>query len=105
MIEFERKEKDGDWHIGLKLDPQYADLVNDCNRTCLNGAEHGDLILELVCELPVVQADAINACAGYHNPLVIPPVGAHISAMGAYVLDIDHGWTELHPVTAFGQVA
>ncbi len=103
VIEFERKEADGDYHIGLKLDPQYADLVNDCNRTCLDGAEHGDLVVEPVCELPVSQADAQAACTGYHNPLVIPPLGSHVSVRGAYVLDLSHGWTEIHPVTAFGQ--
>jgi len=100
LIDFERPEKDGDYHLGLKLDPEYADLVNDCNRTCLGGAERGDLVLEPVCELPVTQADAIEACAGYRNPLVIPPLGAHVRARGAYVLDLDHGWTELHPLSA-----
>lgn len=99
-VDFERKEADGDYHIGLKLDPQYASLVNDCNATCLNGAEHGDLVLEPVCELPVTQADAVSACAGYHNPIVVPAVGAHIRVTGAYVLDLDHGWTEIHPVMA-----
>ncbi|HEV2414205.1 MAG TPA: hypothetical protein VGX27_05310 [Candidatus Dormibacteraeota bacterium] len=98
LIDFERKEADGDYHIGLKLDPQYASLVNACNTTCLNGAEHGDLVLEPVCELPVTQADAVSACAGYHNPLVLPPVGAHVTVTGAYVLDLDHGWTEIHPL-------
>lgn len=97
-IDFERKEADGDYHIGLKLDPQYAGLVNACNTTCLNGAEHGDLVLEPVCELPVTQADAVSACAGYHNPVVVPPVGAHVTATGAYVLDLDHGWMEIHPL-------
>ena len=98
LIDFERKEADGDYHIGLKLDARYASLVNACNATCLNGAEHGDLVLEPVCELPVTQADAVSACAGYHNPLVLPPVGAHVIVTGAYVLDLDHGWTEIHPV-------
>lgn len=97
-IAFERKEPDGDYHIGLKLDPKYGDLVNDCNLTCLNGAEHGDLVLEPVCEVPVTQADAINACAGYHNSLVIPSVGTHVSASGVYVKDLDHGWMEIHPL-------
>jgi hypothetical protein len=99
-IAFERKEADGDYHIGLALDAQYAGLVNACNSTCMNGAERGDLVLEPVCELPVTQADAVNACAGYHNPLVVPPVGGHVSVTGAYVLDLDHGWTEIHPVMA-----
>src|SRR3982074_1264898 len=30
IIDFIRQERDGDYHIGLKLDPQYADLVNSC---------------------------------------------------------------------------
>ena len=98
LIDFEREEADGDYHVGLKLDPRFASLVNACNTTCLNGAEHGDLVLEPVCELPVTQADAVSACAGYHNPVVLPPVGAHVTVTGAYVLDIDHGWAEIHPV-------
>jgi hypothetical protein len=97
-IAFERKEADGDYHTGLKLDPQYADLVNACNATCLGGAEHGDLVLEPVCELAVTQADAVSACVGYHNPLVIPPVGSHVTVSGPHVLDLDHGWLEIHPV-------
>lgn len=99
-IDFERREADGDYHLGLKLDSQYAGLVNACNATCLGGAEHGDLVLELVCELPVTQADAISACAGYHNPLVIPPVGSHVSVTGPHVLDLHHGWLEIHPVAS-----
>src|SRR5689334_8153345 len=30
-IDFIRHEKDGDYHIGLKLDPQFAGLANSCN--------------------------------------------------------------------------
>ena len=97
-VDFERKEADGDYHVGLKLDPQYANLVNTCNATCLNAAEHGDLVVEPVCELPVTQADAVAACAGYHNPIVLPQVGAHVTVTGAYVVDVDHGWAEIHPL-------
>lgn len=97
-IDFIRHEADGDFHIGLRLDARYAGLVNACNRTCLNGAEQGDLVVEPVCMNTPTQADAVKSCVGYHNPLVIPPVGSHVQMTGAYVLDLDHGWTEIHPL-------
>lgn len=98
-IDFMRSEPDGDFHIGLKLDPQYANLVNDCNSTCANGAEHGDLVVEPVCVLNVTQSDAISTCAKDPNPLTsLPNVGDHVWMQGRYVLDTSHGWMELHPL-------
>jgi len=97
-IDFIRHEPDGDDHVGLKLDPQFSSLVNSCNATCLGGAEHGDLVVEPVCVTAPTQADAVSSCVGYRNPIVIPPVGSHVSMTGAYVLDLDHGWTEIHPL-------
>ena len=97
-IDFIRTEKDGDYHIGLKLDSQYANLVNDCNSTCLNGAEHGDLVVEPVCMNPPTQADAVSSCTNYSNPIVIPSVGTHVEMRGALVLDTTHGWMEIHPL-------
>ncbi len=99
-IDFIRHEADGDYHIGLALDPQFAALVNDCNATCLGGVEHGDLVVEPVCVVSATQADALPACADYHNPLVIPPVGSHVSMQGALVVDLIHGWVEIHPLVA-----
>jgi hypothetical protein len=99
-IDFERHEADGDYHIGLKLDPQYANLVNSCNATCERGAEHGDLVVEPVCLDTPTQPDAISSCVGYHNPLVIPSVGAHVTVRGAHVLDLEHGWEEIHPLVS-----
>jgi hypothetical protein len=99
VIAFIRHEVDGDYHIGLKLDPAFASLVNACNATCDKGAEHGDLVVEPVCMTAPTQADAVGSCVGYRNPLRIPPVGSHVSMTGAYVLDLDHGgWAELHPL-------
>lgn len=98
-IDFIRHEQDGDYHIGLRVDPQYANLPNQCNSTCLNGAEHGDLVVEPVCMTSPTQADAVSSCQGYQNTIVIPPVGTHVEMTGAYVLDKDHGWTEIHPLS------
>jgi hypothetical protein len=97
-IDFIRHEADGDYHIGLKVDPAYANLPNACNSTCLNGAEHGDLVIEPVCMNTPTQADAVSSCVGYSNPITIPPVGSHVEMTGAYVLDAVHGWTEIHPL-------
>lgn len=90
-------EKDGDSHIRLKLDPQYANLINDAN---ISG-QHGDLVVEPICQNPVTQQDAIDACAGFDYHVDIPPEGTHVSVIGSYVLDNDHGgWAEIHPVTS-----
>lgn len=93
-VTFTRREADGDWHIGLRLDPGQESLLDPKNVS----DEQGDLIVEVICALPVTQADAISACAGYTNAIPTPAVGSHISVTGPYVLDADHGWNEIHPV-------
>jgi hypothetical protein len=98
-IDFIRHEADGDYHIGLKVDPQYANLPNSCNTTCANGAEHGDLVVEPVCMTIPTQADAVGSCVGYANPIMTPPVGTHVEMTGAYVKDLIHGWLEIHPLS------
>ena len=97
-----RLEADGDDHVLLSLDPGQLCAGQDCLDAGNRTLQHGDLILEPVCEHDVTQADAVAACAGYHNPLVVPPVGTHISVTGPWVHDEDHGWNEIHPVEAFG---
>ena len=91
-----RSEPDGDYHVLLQLDAPYANLVNDKNAQY----EHGDLVMEPVCEHMITQADATYACVGFNNTLVLPGVGLHVVATGAYVVDTLHGWTELHPLWA-----
>jgi hypothetical protein len=87
-----RWEPDGDLHILLATRPG---LVNAGNKE----HEHGDLVLEEICQGSVTQADAIAACRGVPHDLTIPSAGERVTVSGSYVLDIDHGWMEIHPVT------
>jgi hypothetical protein len=91
-----RREADGDDHVLLKLDPGQDRYLNDRNFQ----AQLGDLVLEPVCVNSVTQADAVAACNGYVNPLRVPAVGTHVVAIGAWMLDLDHGWMELHPLVS-----
>jgi hypothetical protein len=71
---------DGDLHIQLKLDPAYVSLRNAKN-VSLQG---GNLVVEYMPR------------DGGHLPK--PAVGEHLVLKGAWVLDTQHGWQELHPV-------
>jgi hypothetical protein len=87
-------EADGDYHIRLGLDTPYQNLTNSVN----NSDQYGDLVLEIVCANTVTQTDAIDACQNYTSHVTVPQEGQHIVATGRYVLDTDHGWTEIHRV-------
>ena len=92
-----RHEADGDGYCFLELDPQFASLLLPGNKE----AEMGYLVFEPVCRYKVTQKDALSACVHYHQPLVVPPVGSHISLTGALITDLDHQplHNEIHPVT------
>lgn len=91
-----RAEPDGDFHIRLALDPPYANLINERNRA----EQQGSLVVEIVCDNPVSQQDAVATCASVSSALRLPPpsAGAHISVTGPYVIDASHGWMEIHPL-------
>jgi hypothetical protein len=90
-----REEADGDYHILVQLDTQYANLTNQANVNL----QHGWLVVEIICVLPVTQQDAIAACQNYTNTIPIPNIGQHITFSGPYVLDSEHSyWAEVHPV-------
>lgn len=95
VIEFVKAEPDGDYHIRLRLDSPFAQLINQENID----KQHGDLVLEPICEHPVTQEDAVSACSGFAGNIAPPTVGSHVEVVGSYVLDTDHGWTEIHPIT------
>ena len=99
IIHHVKKEPDGDEHIQLQLDSQFEGLLNGRNRT----AQADCLILEPICQNPVTQADAVDACRDFHSAVELPTEShAHVRVLGSYVLDTDkpgHGWMEIHPVT------
>ncbi|MEI6816692.1 MAG: hypothetical protein WCL14_08800 [Bacteroidota bacterium] len=95
VIYKEKREKDGDLHICLKLDAGQENLLNAFNID----KQHGCLVLEPVCVNEVTQKDAIGSCNDYVNRVVIPKVGEHVEVVGSYVEDEQHGWREIHPVT------
>jgi hypothetical protein len=91
-----RHEGDGDTHGWLKVDPQFANLINDGN----NSDEDGNLVFEIVCHYSVTQEDAKTACAGFHDHTTIPPVGSHVAITGTLVQEKNHKkWNEIHPVS------
>jgi hypothetical protein len=93
VIEESDANPDGDQHFLLRLDPGQDTLVNKRNRKKKGGA----MVLEIVCANPTSMKKPKAACAGYTNPIAIPPVGAHVRATGTYVLDSHNGWMEIHP--------
>ncbi len=98
-VENVRSEADGDYHVRLRLDPAYANLTNDANYIYQNG----DLVVEIVCATTVTQSDAMAACENYSNSIPTPTVGEHVTVSGRYVLDTNHGWTEIHPAYSLTQ--
>ena len=95
VVENVFEERDGDYHLRLLLDPQYGNLTNSAN----DQYQYGDLVVEVICALPITQQDAVSACQGYANNITIPSVNDHITVTGPYVLDTDHyDWAEIHPV-------
>jgi hypothetical protein len=92
-----RHEPDGDTHGWLNVDPEFAGLLNAGNKS----NEGGNLVFEIICKFPVSQQDAKAACAGFSDPIAIPPVGSHVRIVGSYVQDTFHArWMEIHPVTS-----
>jgi len=95
VVENVFEEADGDYHLRLALDSQYSTLTNSAN----DQYQYGDLVVEIICALPITQSDAVSACRNYTNNITIPSVNDQITVTGPYVLDTDHSnWAEIHPV-------
>ena len=93
-----RHEDDGDTHGWLKVDPQFATLINAGNTS----DEDGNLVFELVCHYTVRRPDDAKAtCAGFTDHTVIPPVGTHVAIKGTFAQEKNHKkWNEIHPVSS-----
>jgi uncharacterized protein YgiM (DUF1202 family) len=95
-----RHEPDGDTHGWLKVDSQFANLINPGN----DSAEDGNLVFEIVCHYTVSQTDAKPSCQGFTDHAVIPPVGARVAITGTLVKEKNHKhWNEIHPVSRIVQ--
>lgn len=91
-----RHEADGDTHGWLKVDPQFASLINAGNQS----DEGGNLVFEIVCHYNVTQTDAKPTCSGFQDHTTIPPVGSHVAITGTLVREKNHTkWDEIHPVS------
>ena len=88
-------DDDGDQHFLLKLDAGQESLINKKNRKKKNG----DLVVEIVCANPVRLPKVKSACTDYTNRIVLPRVGDHVKVTGAYVIDSNNGWAEIHPLS------
>jgi hypothetical protein len=86
---------DGDVDSELAPDPMDSALLNDVNRSKLRG----HLQIEEICQASISR-DAFHACRGYTGTVLVPPVGSHVRVTGSYVRDKNHGWMEIHPVSA-----
>jgi len=94
-----RREQDGDWHVLLELDPEFSSLLNQANFEKQNGY----LVLEPMCSNPVSQRDTLEegVCEDFtQNTFSIDFIGQRVTVTGAYVIDMEHKWTEIHPVTS-----
>jgi len=95
------KEKDGDFHVRLKLDPgQDGDLINDKNVEI----QGGNLVFEPICVNKVTQKTAMAACKKFHQKISLPNKGDHVEVTGIHMLDTEHGWLEIHPVTKIRKI-
>jgi len=94
VIEKVLREGDGDLHI--RLDVEDKSLLNEKNFS----GQHGMLVLESICQRTPTQADAIEPCRHYAGPFFDVRAGMRVRVTGPYVLDHEHGWMEIHPVTS-----
>jgi hypothetical protein len=102
VIDSVRSEPDGDFHVRLALDPGQENLLNEKNMN----VQHGDLVIEPICEHPATQTDAIASCENFAGGVPRPRKGMHVRVAGSYVHDVEpgHGWNEIHPAVLIEEI-
>ena len=114
IVDCLRAEPDGDIHLRLRLDPQFAGLLTPANslQTCANQQEP-HLVVEIIPQHPqgVLFRDNNADDGGFVTPAT-PAPGDHITVTGPHVLDRNilhriiyqgrpaENWAEIHPAWA-----
>src|SRR5207245_4115613 len=89
------QQADGDYHLRLALDSQYSNLTNNAN----DQYQNYDLVVEIICALPVTQPNAVSACQNYTNNITIPSINHYITVTGPLCLGyVPQQLAEIHPV-------
>ncbi len=87
------RAQDGDMHVSLNPDRKAVlNLINVMHAK-------GTLAVEAVCDHEASDGDAKRSCGDFVSRIPPPAVGDRIRVTGAYVIDRDNGWTEIHPVS------
>jgi hypothetical protein len=115
-VDCTKVEPDGDVHVRLRLDPQYAALLRPANelQTC-TGETGPHLVVEIIPQHPEgILFRTNNADAGGFIDPRTPTAGEHITVTGPYVIDTNslhrilyegraaENWAEIHPVWGIG---
>lgn len=110
-VDCTKVEPDGDVHVRLRLDPQYAALLKPANalQTC-TGEPGPHLVVEIIPQHPEgILFRTNNADAGGFIDPRTPTAGEHITVTGPYVIDTNslhrilyqgraaENWAEIHP--------
>jgi hypothetical protein len=110
-VDCTKVEPDGDVHVRLRLDPQYAGLLKPANelQTC-TGQPGPHLVVEIIPQHPQgILFRTNNADAGGFIDPPTPAPGDHITVSGPYVIDTNslhrilyqgraaENWAEIHP--------
>jgi hypothetical protein len=100
IVRWKKAQPDGDIHYRLEVTSPGDDWVNKKNID-------GFLVFEPVCMSKIkpkkngqLNKPALAACKGFHQTFKLPNKGDKVEITGIHMLDKDHGWLEIHPVTA-----